>query len=186
MQNCLGGIMKSKLYRKHISDVFSQLLNEYPFEKITVQMIVKKSDISKATFYRYFLDKYDVMNFKFQEFINEVYKFEKCRSFRDFCLEILISSQHEKKRIHHAYETKGLHSYPKFLYEKSYQLIEQKVKLKRKGKGLSDKEACECSLFCHGCTNAVYDWVNGKYPLSAEEVADIFYNSMPESMRDLW
>ena len=53
----------SSYTRQRIFDAFNELLNHMPFEKITVEMIINQSGVSKSTFYRYFHDKYDVLNF---------------------------------------------------------------------------------------------------------------------------
>ncbi|MBR5015534.1 MAG: helix-turn-helix transcriptional regulator, partial [Clostridia bacterium] len=39
---------------------FNVLAEKKGFERITVQMIADEAGISRATFYRYFKDKYDV------------------------------------------------------------------------------------------------------------------------------
>ena len=49
----------SSYTRQRIFDAFNELLNHMPFEKITVEMIINQSGVSKSTFYRYFHDKYD-------------------------------------------------------------------------------------------------------------------------------
>ncbi|MBR5991226.1 MAG: TetR/AcrR family transcriptional regulator, partial [Clostridia bacterium] len=50
---------------------FNTLAEKKGFERITVQMIADEAGISRATFYRYFKDKYDVMNFNYTKFIEE-------------------------------------------------------------------------------------------------------------------
>ena len=49
--------MKTK---KAIFQAFSELLKEQELRKITVQEIVDKADISRVTFYKYYLDVYDL------------------------------------------------------------------------------------------------------------------------------
>ena len=49
--------MKTK---KAIFQAFSELLKEKELRKITVQEIVDKADISRVTFYKYYLDVYDL------------------------------------------------------------------------------------------------------------------------------
>ena len=60
-------IAKTKLtYAMH------SLITEIPFEKITVQTITKKAGVSKATFYRVFHDKYELMNWCYQEQVDKL------------------------------------------------------------------------------------------------------------------
>lgn len=47
--------------KKRMIYAIKGLLDKYPIQKITTDMIVKESDLSKTTFYRYFQDKYMLM-----------------------------------------------------------------------------------------------------------------------------
>lgn len=42
---------------------FKLLVNEYSFDKVTVTMIAEKTEISRPVFYRYFKDKYELMDY---------------------------------------------------------------------------------------------------------------------------
>lgn len=46
--------------RQTICDAMVTLLEEKPFTKVTVQDILQRAEIQRATFYRYFEDKYEV------------------------------------------------------------------------------------------------------------------------------
>lgn len=50
----------AKRTRVLICRTLSELLDEKPFSKITVQDIISRAQIQRSTFYRYFRDKYDV------------------------------------------------------------------------------------------------------------------------------
>lgn len=46
--------------RRNIEDTFLRLLRDVPFERITVKMVVEEALVNKGTFYRHYLDKYDL------------------------------------------------------------------------------------------------------------------------------
>lgn len=48
---------------KLLTDTLTELLEKEPFEKITIIKICEKSMIPRATFYNYFDDKYDFLNY---------------------------------------------------------------------------------------------------------------------------
>lgn len=62
---------------KILTDTLTELLAHEPFEKISVTKICEKSMIPRATFYNYFDDKYDFLNYywaqHFMEFLPHNY-----------------------------------------------------------------------------------------------------------------
>lgn len=61
-----------KYTKKTIKDTFISLLSEKDIKKITVSEICKLADINRATFYRYYLDVYDLLDKIQEEFIEEL------------------------------------------------------------------------------------------------------------------
>ncbi len=61
-----------KYTKKTIKDTFIKLLDEKDIKKITVSEICKIADINRATFYRYYLDVYDLLDKIQEEFIEEL------------------------------------------------------------------------------------------------------------------
>ncbi|TWT14494.1 TetR/AcrR family transcriptional regulator [Streptococcus sp. sy010] len=58
--------------KKNIIDSFIVLLNEKPFSKITIQDILDRALINRATFYRHYLDKYDLAQQLNQQLIEQI------------------------------------------------------------------------------------------------------------------
>ena len=52
--------------RHYIVQALFKLMNEYVYEKISVTDIAVKAGVGRATFYRYFKSKEDVINFYFE------------------------------------------------------------------------------------------------------------------------
>ena len=61
-----------KYTKKVIKETLITLLNEKEINKITVSEICKIADINRATFYRYYLDVYDLLDKIKEEFVNEL------------------------------------------------------------------------------------------------------------------
>lgn len=47
--------------RENIQSHFISLLNDYPFQDITIQMLITNCKINRSTFYRNYKDKYDLL-----------------------------------------------------------------------------------------------------------------------------
>ena len=63
---------RTKYTMNVIKDTFIDLLSEKDITKVTVSEICKIADINRATFYRYYLDVYDLLDKIEEEFVNEV------------------------------------------------------------------------------------------------------------------
>ncbi|CAM4161265.1 TetR/AcrR family transcriptional regulator C-terminal domain-containing protein [Lacicoccus alkaliphilus] len=58
---------EQKNARPLLIESFKMLLPQYPFEKITVQMIAENAGVKRATFYNHFLDKYELFSVILEE-----------------------------------------------------------------------------------------------------------------------
>lgn len=54
--------MRHSDVEKKLISTFKSLLQKKPFEQITVQDIIEQASVSRASFYRHYSDKYDLMN----------------------------------------------------------------------------------------------------------------------------
>ena len=81
-----------QLTKAHIVESFNELLTEYPFEKITAKMIIEHADVSKSTFYRFFLDKHDVLYFNYKNNIDQWVKKQHCHSWKELFVCVYASS----------------------------------------------------------------------------------------------
>ena len=61
----------SLITRKRIAQAFIQILQEKEFEKISVSNIMERAGIRRQTFYNYFLDKYDLVEWIFKNDVSE-------------------------------------------------------------------------------------------------------------------
>ena len=50
------------------AQAIKELIKNRPLDKITVTDIVIKAGMTRQTFYRYFMDKYDLVNWYFENF----------------------------------------------------------------------------------------------------------------------
>lgn len=65
---------RKKMTKALIGDSLKSLMLQHPFEKITIKMITDEAGIIRPTFYNYFCDKYEVLEWIFSESIIEKVK----------------------------------------------------------------------------------------------------------------
>ena len=67
--------------KREIVAAFNRLIARSEMEKITTLRIAEEAEVSKATFYRYFRDKYDVLNYNYQSLLD--HSLTQCGNYRD-------------------------------------------------------------------------------------------------------
>ena len=63
---------KADLTKRALSDAFSELLKEKPFEQITVTEIARKAGLNRQTFYYHFRDLYDLIAFSVKRRVHAI------------------------------------------------------------------------------------------------------------------
>ena len=147
---------KRELTKNLLAESFKELLIKGSFDKITIKMITDQAGVIRPTFYNYFQDKYEVM-----EWLLETEVFRHARE--------MIEDGMEKDRIYYlkAFEVTGQNGFEEILEKKIRQLIEElvsrhKIKIE-KLQGIKDKK-----IFLEFHTITV---VNGlKYWLTSREI----------------
>ncbi|MBP5841249.1 TetR/AcrR family transcriptional regulator [Lactiplantibacillus plantarum] len=68
---------KRQLTQSKIKSAYINLLQNAPQENITINMIAKKAEISRSSFYRYYFDKYELINEIENDVLKAIQSFKK-------------------------------------------------------------------------------------------------------------
>ena len=68
---------------RHIDEALLECLKENEFRKITVDMLCRKALINRSTFYKYYADKYELLNNYLDRVLSE---FSEAMATTDFIL----------------------------------------------------------------------------------------------------
>lgn len=169
-----------------ILDGFNRLIKEHDFHKISVEMIMKEADVSRSTFYRYFKDKYEVMNANFKNVLDYYIVPERSSNYRDLCFHLFEYGQKNLKIFKRAMESTGFNSFSNFVYEYSYKMALEITKSNRNGVGFTPAEELQVDVFCNGICAVYRNMVYQRYQIDAAAAADALYEMMPESLKHYW
>ncbi len=169
-----------------ILNAFNRLIVQHDFQKISVEMIMKEAAVSRSTFYRYFKDKYEVMNTNFKYLLDYYVSPERSKNYRDLCYHLFEYAQDNLKMFRRAMETTGFNSFSNFIYEYSYQTALAITKSNRKGEGFSPAEELQVDVFCNGICAVYKNLIYQRYRIDASTAADALYEMMPESLKHYW
>lgn len=170
--------------KRDIVAAFNRLIARAEIEKITTQMIAAEAEVSKATFYRYFRDKYDVLNYNYKQLLDEALM--RCDNYRDLFFELYSFARDEWTSFRRAFYTTGVNSLENFVYSYSKSVVEQITSQNRDGAPLTPEENMQVDVLCYGISYMYKKWTLGQYPLQPDVAADALFALMPETLKELW
>ena len=97
---------------RHIDEALLECLKEHEFRKITVDMLCRKALINRSTFYKYYADKYELLNNYLDRVLSE---FSRAMATTDFILATpnTIANQRYidnfRRSIDHIYDHRGIY-----------------------------------------------------------------------------
>jgi len=172
--------------RKQIIESIFILLNKYPMDKITVDMIAEQCEMSRASFYRYYQDKYQLMTMAYVFYAEKLA--EKDLNNRDWlaALEKILQFMFDnRKAFENMFKVEGQDAFYKALYANNLHMLrEHYMKIKGITK-LTPYEAHLLEFYITGMTNYEKQWVRGEIDLSPKEVAQIISDGMPDVIKSV-
>lgn len=167
--------------KEYILSVFNDMLKTTSMQKITVESICRRAQIAKSTFYKYYFDKFDIMNYNYQLVIDTSIKSRDDYTWEELFKAILDFMQAHASEMRKSFETQGINSFNCFMYNYSYNLVETTSNIVRHG-CLSPQEAFQTSVFCHGAVDMCQDWLDEKFDLASAEAAALLVPMLPPSL----
>ena len=154
--------------KKRIMTAFTELVEEEGYDHLTVEAIAKRADVSKATFYRYFKTKTDLLDAHYRDLYDAAFEDKNCRNLQDL-FTLLLKQIRENPGELSMFDTVGYDSYREFIYKYTYTRGKAVIE-KAWGRKLNRTEELHVALFCGGGARIMEEWACGKYrDLTAEE-----------------
>lgn len=116
---------KSEITKALLGEKFKKLMKEKSFDRITIKMIADEAGVIRPTFYNYFQDKYEVMEWLLNE---EVFSGVRELLHVDMELEALKilfrKIESDKEYYIKAFQVEGQNSFEEMLFEQVYGMVE--------------------------------------------------------------
>lgn len=170
--------------QRNIIDALNRLIMKMHFDDITTSMVIKEAMVSRSTFYRYFMDKYDVMNSNYKCLLDQC--IEKSSDYHEMFYYIFYTFEKQWKTLLNFFDSTGINSLANYIYEYSSSVAEQITCQNRGENGLTQEEWIQVDLFCYGLSQVYKKWISGEYHLTASQMADLVYDMAPEKLKHYW
>ena len=166
---------RTKYTKKIIKDTLINLLTEKDIKKVTVSEICSKADVNRATFYRYYLDVYDLLDKIEEDFINELkapYQENPNRvhTVGAFSKEILAVFLENKDLVRILFNTNNNIYFLNEVLEVAYEMC--KIKWMSDVPSITEEEIDYAAIFIfNGALGIVNYWVKNDFDKDIEEVS---------------
>ena len=159
---------------ERIFEAFIALLKKEDFESISVKKLLIDADVSKATFYRIYEDKYDLLNksllFATKKYVEpEKYDIDEWREL----LKDLLTKMDDYRGVEYDYPPN----------EELYEEYAVANRFDSCNKRYDESVNLEIDMAASGCASALYYWIKNDFLLPVEDLIERGYQSIPVSLR---
>ena len=169
-----------------LAEAMKTCMRTMPVEKITVKEIVQECGTTRQTFYRYFLDKYDLINWYFDKILLESFEHmgEGTTVYEGLCKKFQYIEE-EKLFFKAAFRNDQQNC----LREHDFQLIlafyTRQIEEKTK-EPISENLRFLLEMYCQGSVYMTTQWVLGDMKKRPEKMAENLVKAMPAELETLF
>lgn len=167
-----------KYTKKVIKDTFITLLEQKEINKITVSEICKIADINRATFYRYYLDVYDLLDKIEDEFVETLKlaneSMDNDYTVHSFAKPMLSVFLDNKKLVKILFSSKN-YSFLEEILSIAYDRCKNKWEKDLTGVSSEDIEYASVYIF-NGALGVINYWIANDFDKNINEISNIIEN----------
>lgn len=153
--------MAQKYTRNMIRNVFIEMLDERPFDEITVTDLVTRCEINRKTFYYYYQDLYAVLTEIFESELETVLGGVKEHvTWEEGIAQAMQIALRHKRAVYHVYHSMQHESLEKYLYNVAGEVMRRYVERQNEGIHASqgDKDII-AQFYQSALTEMVLNWI---------------------------
>lgn len=168
--------------------VFAQCLKELmvkqSLDKITVTDIVKRSGMTRQTFYRYFKDKYDLVNWYFTKLADKSFlQIGNSSTLREGLIKKFSFILNDKVFFSQAFQSKDYNNVENYDYQCIFSFYSGIIEKKIGHIPYDIKFLLE--MYCHGSITMTVQWAVSGMKESPEVLADLLIQALPPQLEEL-
>lgn len=165
--------------RYRIADALEFMMQTKPISKISVSDIMNQSGLSRQTFYRYFIDIYDLVNWLHSERNQLAFSiFEENKDvIESFNISLRMMSRY-KNFYKYIVTLEGPNSFSAFFSNQILNACKAHIGENR----LNTEILLSIKLYAIGATKIIADWIHNQMDMPSNVLAEYLYRSMPYNL----
>ena len=169
-----------------LAAAMKKCMERMPVEKVTVKEIVEECGTTRQTFYRHFLDKYDLINWYFDKILSESFKH---MGTGETVYESLVSKfrfiEHERLFFDAAFRYDDQNSLRDHDYREIHAFYTNMIESRTK-EPLGSELNFILEMYCRGSVYMTTRWVSGEIEYTPEEMAKCLVEAMPAVLAEVF
>ncbi|MQS53177.1 TetR/AcrR family transcriptional regulator [Companilactobacillus mishanensis] len=176
------------LIDKSLSNSLQQLLEDNKDLKgISIQDITSKSKVSRATFYRHFKDKFELVNWTYDTMSEDIERrYYSNNNFRQLSNDSVKMMYQKKDFFKKIFEYEGQNSFTNYYRKTAMEYTTNQYKTKLGIKKLDTELTYLAEFNVSGLTQATKTWVINGCQESPEEIAEILMDNLSEKEKKIF
>lgn len=155
-------------------------------DRITVSEIIEEADVSRPTFYRYFKDKYDLVNWYFQKLCDKSFmQMGVSMNLREALTKKFVFLRSEKDFFQAAFACESQNSLVEYDYTCIYQFYSNYIR-KQGEVELTPEIEFLLKMYCRGSIAMTADWAKGGMKEEPEQIVSWLIAALPPKLHDLF
>lgn len=177
---------KGEKTKYRLAEAAKECMKETPVDALTVTRITEVCGVTRQTFYRNFLDKYDLINWYFGKLLDESFA---QMGYGKTVYEGLTRKFEfiEKERIFFAaaFRSDDTNCLKEHDYELIFQFYQDLIRRKT-GRGPGEEILFQLRLYCRGSIDMTVEWLLSERRLCPRRMARLLVDAMPAKLAALF
>ena len=177
---------KQEKTKYKLAAAMKECMKTTPVDRITVTSIVEGAGVTRQTFYRNFLDKYDLINWYFDKLVLK--SFEQIgvsHTIGESLTQKLEFIQEEKAFFTEAFRSDDRNSVKEHDFELILQFYKDLI-ARRTSRPLGEELQFLLEMYCQGSVYMTVKWVTEGTKMPPERLAELMVKAMPEKISELF
>ena len=171
--------------KKRLINSMLLLMEEKPFDKVTIEEITEKAFLTRATFYNYFLDKHDLINTYYRQILETtIFQIGVSCSWEEATTNRFRELKNKHKFFSHAFQVEDANS----IFSEEYQAsisIYTNLAERMSNNIIDDELAFLIKFYCLGSMKTTTQWIDRDMAESPETMTQYLKEAMPQRLRQL-
>ena len=171
--------------KQKLAQAIKRLMEKAPLDKITVTHIVEEAGVTRQTFYRNFKDKYDLVNWHFEQLARKSFKqMGAGLTLREGLIKKFQFLKGEQTFFTQAFRSQDCNSVVAYDYQCILEFYTGILRRKLGVERLPGDIAFLLRMYCEGSIRMTVEWVTTGMERPIPQLVDLLLEAMPARLRE--